>query len=61
MISVDFGRRSDNSAARVPRRVRLNVVAVAILAACGRARVRRVDGDGRLDPARRRRSSPAWR
>jgi regulator of protease activity HflC (stomatin/prohibitin superfamily) len=32
MISVDFGRRSDNSAAPVPRRVRINVVAVAILA-----------------------------
>ena len=28
MISVDFGRRSDNSAAPVPRRVRINVVAV---------------------------------
>jgi len=32
MISVDFGRRSDNSAAPVPSRVRINVVAVAMLA-----------------------------
>jgi regulator of protease activity HflC (stomatin/prohibitin superfamily) len=32
MISVDFGRRSDNSAAPAPRRVRINVVAVAIFA-----------------------------
>ena len=33
MVSVDFGRRSDNSGVSAPRSVRLNVVAVAILAA----------------------------
>jgi regulator of protease activity HflC (stomatin/prohibitin superfamily) len=32
MVSVDFGRRSDNSAVSVPRSVRINVVAIAILA-----------------------------
>jgi len=32
MVSVDFGRRSDNSGVSVPRSVRVNVVAVAILA-----------------------------
>jgi regulator of protease activity HflC (stomatin/prohibitin superfamily) len=33
MVSVDFGRRSDNSSGSVPRNVRVNVVAIAIFAA----------------------------
>ena len=52
MIPVDFGRRSDNSAAR-PSRVRVNVVAVAILAGVDRLGVARVGATGNLDPARR--------
>ena len=41
MVSVDFGRRSDDSGVSAPRSARLNVVAVAILAAAVAVGVRR--------------------